>query len=198
MDRDSARCRRRRATRDGRAAITTPSRSPTPSPSESWNERGYTWYSTPCFHQIHPSLAPIAPVTLPAVATSARRCRPGADGRWVGTSHGDASGSMPRTSSSAPGAAADAVVAAEAAGFEAAMCSDHLAPWSERQGHSGHAWSWLGAALQATDLSFGRRHRAGAALPPGRDRAGDRHAGRDVPRTVLGRARFGRGRSTST
>jgi probable non-F420 flavinoid oxidoreductase len=45
--------------------------------------------------------------------------------------------------------------AAEAAGFQAAMCSDHLAPWSERQGHSGHAWSWLGAAMQATKLPFG-------------------------------------------
>lgn len=44
---------------------------------------------------------------------------------------------------------------AEAAGFEAAMCSDHLEPWSERQGHSAFAWSWLGAALQATSLSFG-------------------------------------------
>jgi probable non-F420 flavinoid oxidoreductase len=48
-----------------------------------------------------------------------------------------------------------AVRAAEAAGFQAAMCSDHLAPWSERQGHSGHAWSWLGAAMQATALPFG-------------------------------------------
>jgi probable non-F420 flavinoid oxidoreductase len=48
-----------------------------------------------------------------------------------------------------------AVHAAEAAGFQAAMCSDHLAPWSERQGHSGHAWSWLGAAMQATSLPFG-------------------------------------------
>ena len=48
-----------------------------------------------------------------------------------------------------------AVRAAEAAGFDAAMCSDHFAPWSERQGHSGFAWSWLGAALQATSLSFG-------------------------------------------
>ena len=35
------------------------------------------------------------------------------------------------------------------------MCSDHMFPWSERQGHSGFAWSWLGAALQATSLSFG-------------------------------------------
>ena len=48
-----------------------------------------------------------------------------------------------------------AVKAAEAAGFTAAMCSDHLAPWSERQGHSGHAWTWLGAAMQATSLPFG-------------------------------------------
>ena len=47
------------------------------------------------------------------------------------------------------------VVAAEAAGFQAAMCSDHFAPWSSRQGHSGFAWSWLGAALQATRLDFG-------------------------------------------
>lgn len=35
------------------------------------------------------------------------------------------------------------------------MCSDHLAPWSERQGHSGHAWAWLGAAMQASTLPFG-------------------------------------------
>jgi probable non-F420 flavinoid oxidoreductase len=47
------------------------------------------------------------------------------------------------------------VVAAEAAGFGAAMCSDHFAPWSEAQGQSGFAWSWLGAAMQATDLRFG-------------------------------------------
>ncbi|MCW4384871.1 TIGR03885 family FMN-dependent LLM class oxidoreductase [Salinibacterium sp. SYSU T00001] len=44
---------------------------------------------------------------------------------------------------------------AEQAGFTAAMCSDHFAPWSERQGHSGFAWSWLGAALQATELPVG-------------------------------------------
>ena len=35
------------------------------------------------------------------------------------------------------------------------MCSDHFAPWSERQGHSGYTWSWLGAAMQATPMSFG-------------------------------------------
>jgi probable non-F420 flavinoid oxidoreductase len=48
-----------------------------------------------------------------------------------------------------------AVIAAERAGFDAAMCSDHFSPWSERQGQSGFAWAWLGAALQATNLSFG-------------------------------------------
>jgi probable non-F420 flavinoid oxidoreductase len=48
-----------------------------------------------------------------------------------------------------------AVVAAADAGFDAAMCSDHFAPWSERQGHSGFAWAWLGAAMQATSLPFG-------------------------------------------
>ena len=48
-----------------------------------------------------------------------------------------------------------AVRHAESAGFEAAMCSDHIAPWSERQGHSAFAWSWLGSALEATSLSFG-------------------------------------------
>jgi probable non-F420 flavinoid oxidoreductase len=49
----------------------------------------------------------------------------------------------------------DAVVQAERAGFAAAMSSDHFAPWSERQGHSGFAWAWLGSALQATTLPFG-------------------------------------------
>src|SRR6266545_16166 len=44
---------------------------------------------------------------------------------------------------------------AEQAGFQAAMCSDHFAPWSAAQGHSGFAWSWLGAALQATGLPLG-------------------------------------------
>jgi probable non-F420 flavinoid oxidoreductase len=49
----------------------------------------------------------------------------------------------------------DLVRAAEVAGFDAAMCSDHFAPWSERQGHSGFAWSWLGAALERTSFSIG-------------------------------------------
>jgi probable non-F420 flavinoid oxidoreductase len=55
----------------------------------------------------------------------------------------------------APGELLAAVREAEAAGFTHAMCSDHFSPWSERQGESGFAWSWLGAALQATSLPFG-------------------------------------------
>ncbi|CAN5357742.1 TIGR03885 family FMN-dependent LLM class oxidoreductase [soil metagenome] len=54
-----------------------------------------------------------------------------------------------------PTALLQAVQAAEDAGFTAGMCSDHFSPWSERQGHSAFAWSWLGAALQATGLPFG-------------------------------------------
>lgn len=55
----------------------------------------------------------------------------------------------------APSELLASVQAAERAGFGAAMCSDHLAPWSSQQGHSGHAWSWLGAALATTSFSFG-------------------------------------------
>ena len=54
-----------------------------------------------------------------------------------------------------PGELLAAVQRAEEAGFDAAMSSDHFSPWSERQGHSGYAWSWLGAALQVTALPFG-------------------------------------------
>lgn len=51
---------------------------------------------------------------------------------------------------------------AEAAGFSAAFCSDHLQPWAPQQGHSGYAWSWLGAAMQAT-----RAMRFGTITVPG-------------------------------
>src|ERR687894_2432757 len=44
---------------------------------------------------------------------------------------------------------------AEAAGFGAIMSSDHFSPWSERQGESGFAWSWLAAAMATTSLPFG-------------------------------------------
>jgi probable non-F420 flavinoid oxidoreductase len=45
---------------------------------------------------------------------------------------------------------------AEGAGFDAAFSSDHLQPWGPSQGHSGFTWSWIGAALAATEfLRFG-------------------------------------------
>ena len=55
----------------------------------------------------------------------------------------------------APGDLLAAVRHAETAGFRAAMSSDHFSPWSERQGESGFAWSFLGAALATTELPFG-------------------------------------------
>jgi probable non-F420 flavinoid oxidoreductase len=55
----------------------------------------------------------------------------------------------------APSALLHHVQAAEQAGFQAAKSSDHFHPWSEQQGQSGFAWSWLGAAMQATALPFG-------------------------------------------
>lgn len=54
-----------------------------------------------------------------------------------------------------PSALLTSVVRAESAGFDGAMCSDHLAPWGVRQGESGYAWSWLGAALASTSFSLG-------------------------------------------
>src|SRR3954452_24391497 len=39
---------------------------------------------------------------------------------------------------------------AEQAGFGFSVCSDHYQPWLESQGHSGYAWSILGAAAWAT------------------------------------------------
>lgn len=55
---------------------------------------------------------------------------------------------------------------AEAAGFAHAMCSDHLQPWSVRQGHSGFAWSWLGAAVTQTRLTFGTVNAPGQRYHP--------------------------------
>lgn len=54
-----------------------------------------------------------------------------------------------------PGQLLALVRRAEEAGFNGATCSDHFHPWSNQQGESGFSWSWLGAALQATGLSFG-------------------------------------------
>lgn len=42
-------------------------------------------------------------------------------------------------------------VAAESAGFDFEVSSDHYSPWLTEQGHSPYAWSVLGAVAQATD-----------------------------------------------
>ena len=55
----------------------------------------------------------------------------------------------------APARLLDDVRHAEQAGFTAAMSSDHLSPWSARQGESGFAWCFLGAAMATTSLPFG-------------------------------------------
>jgi coenzyme F420-dependent glucose-6-phosphate dehydrogenase len=47
------------------------------------------------------------------------------------------------------------VTLAEECGFDSINSSDHFFPWSERQGQSGFAFAWLGAAMQATSLPFG-------------------------------------------
>jgi probable non-F420 flavinoid oxidoreductase len=58
-------------------------------------------------------------------------------------------------------------VRAEQAGFDAVMCSDHLAPWTNAQGHSGFTWTWLGAAMQATDhIPMGAFHAPGQRYHP--------------------------------
>jgi G6PDH family F420-dependent oxidoreductase len=54
-----------------------------------------------------------------------------------------------------PGDLLAAVQHAEEVGFPAAMCSDHLPPWTPRQGESAFAWAWLGAGLAGTSLPFG-------------------------------------------
>ena len=54
----------------------------------------------------------------------------------------------------APGRLLEDVRHAEQAGFQVGMSSDHFSPWSERQGESGFAWSWLGAAMATTQLPF--------------------------------------------
>ena len=41
-------------------------------------------------------------------------------------------------------------VAAEQAGFDFEVCSDHYSPWLMSQGHAPYAWSVLGAVAQAT------------------------------------------------
>lgn len=44
---------------------------------------------------------------------------------------------------------------AQQAGFQGIQSSDHFHPWSERQGHSGYSFAWMGAVMQATDIPCG-------------------------------------------
>src|SRR5690606_40268770 len=74
--------------------------------------------------------------------------------------------STPPTSRSPPSRLLRDVQQAERAGFDMAMCSDHFAPWSVRQGHSGFAWSWLGAALATTQLRLGTVNAPGQRYHP--------------------------------
>jgi coenzyme F420-dependent glucose-6-phosphate dehydrogenase len=54
----------------------------------------------------------------------------------------------------APSALLRYVRLAEQAGFIAVSSSERLQPWSVRQGQSGFAWAWLGAAMQVTSVPF--------------------------------------------
>jgi G6PDH family F420-dependent oxidoreductase len=54
------------------------------------------------------------------------------------------------TEQSGPRELVSQVVAAEHAGFDFSVSSDHYFPWLASQGHAPYAWSVLGAAAQAT------------------------------------------------
>ncbi|NEC07689.1 LLM class F420-dependent oxidoreductase [Streptomyces sp. SID7909] len=54
------------------------------------------------------------------------------------------------TEQAGPRALVEDVVAAEQAGFDFSVTSDHYFPWLKSQGHAPYAWSVLGAAAQAT------------------------------------------------
>ncbi|QNA92709.1 MULTISPECIES: TIGR03885 family FMN-dependent LLM class oxidoreductase [unclassified Microbacterium] len=65
-----------------------------------------------------------------------------------------------------PSALLEAVVAAEDAGFDGAMCSDHLSPWLPEQGESGFALSWIAAALARTAFPIGMVNAPGQRYHP--------------------------------
>jgi G6PDH family F420-dependent oxidoreductase len=44
---------------------------------------------------------------------------------------------------------------AEQAGFEFIWTSDHFHPWFHTDAEAGHAWSWLGAAIERVDIPLG-------------------------------------------
>ena len=94
-----------------------------------------------------------------------------------------------RTSRSRRAASCAHVRRAEQAGFDGGDVVRPFRAVERRQGESGFAWSFLGAAMASHDAAVRRRQRARPALPPGDRRAGGGDAERDVPRPPLGRAR---------
>jgi coenzyme F420-dependent glucose-6-phosphate dehydrogenase len=66
----------------------------------------------------------------------------------------------------APGELLEWVELADEYGFDEILASDHFHPWSERQGESGFVWSWLGAAMERTSLSFGTVNAPGYRYHP--------------------------------
>ena len=83
----------------------------------------------------------------------------------------------------APSELLDYVRAAEDAGFQGIMTSDHIAPWSRRQGNSGNNWAWLGAAMARHFASVRQpRNSRRLAIPSRSPSTSGRHPGRDVPR----------------
>ncbi len=66
----------------------------------------------------------------------------------------------------APSTLLDHVQTASAEGFDHCLASDHFHPWSERQGESGHVWSWLGSAMEATPMSYGMVNAPGYRYHP--------------------------------
>ena len=55
------------------------------------------------------------------------------------------------TEQSGPRELVDYAGAAERAGFDFEVMSDHYFPWLDAQGHAAYAWSILGAVTQVTD-----------------------------------------------
>lgn len=66
----------------------------------------------------------------------------------------------------APSELLEYVQLAEQHGFTEVLASDHFHPWSQRQGESGYVWSWLGAALATTDLTYGTVNAPGYRYHP--------------------------------
>ena len=55
------------------------------------------------------------------------------------------------TEQAGPRALVEHAIAAERAGFDFEVMSDHYSPWLDEQGHAPYAWTVLGAVAQATE-----------------------------------------------